>query len=73
MLIGSTKHSIQKQGKVARLQAEVIALQGLNKVLKEQVDSLLALEKQMVQKLAALGIRVKVERQGVVFEPVRLG
>lgn len=71
MLIGTNARSSRK--KTFRQQAadELAGLRNLNQTYKQQIDSLLALNKQMIEKLAGLGIKVIVERTGVKFEAVR--
>lgn len=71
MLIGSNTRSMAKLGKLQRQDAQLSALKELNKTYKQQIDSLLALNKQMIEKLAGLGIRVRVEKTGVSFEAIK--
>jgi len=63
--------SIKKKGIIKRQEDELLALRKLNQTYKQQVDSLLELNKQMIEKLAGLGIRVRVERAGVAFEAIK--
>lgn len=71
MLIGSSGRSLRKLGEVKRLEAQLIAERGLTKIYKEQVDSMLTLNKEMVKKLAAMGVKVVVSRAGVTFEAAK--
>ena len=63
--------AIKKMGILKRQEDEILALRKLNQTYKQQVDSLLELNKRMIEKLAGLGIRVKVERTGVSFEAIK--
>ena len=67
----ASPRKLRKLGENKKLQAEILAHKGYNRILKEQVDSLLVLNKQLIEKFAAMGIRVKVEKQGVSYEAVK--
>lgn len=71
MLIGANRKSLAKKGKLQRQDSQISALKELNQTYKQQIDSLLALNKQMIEKLAGLGIRVKIDRAGVSFEALK--
>lgn len=71
MLIGTSTRSLRKKTFRQRADDELAGLRNLNQTYKQQIDSLLTLNKQMIEKLAGLGIRVVVERSGVKFEVMK--
>ena len=68
MLIGSNARSFHKKGRLKRQDDELAALRQLNLTYKQQLDGLLTVNREMVAKLAGMGIVVKVGRAGVKFE-----
>lgn len=64
----NTVKQVRKAGRVARLEGELVAQRGLVQVYKQQVEGLLMLEKQLIERLAALGVRVRYDKGHVVFE-----
>ncbi len=61
----------RKLTNIRELQLEVELYKGLNKVQEEQLNSLKAAIKQLIEKLAGLGLKVKFEKGQLEFEAVR--
>jgi len=72
MLIGASTRNFHKKGVLKRQNNQLAGLENLNQTYKQQIDSLLALNKQMIEKLAGLGIKVKIERTGIKFEAIHI-
>ena len=71
MLIGANTRNHRKRSHLSQQADKVASLAALLDTYCQQLDSLLALNKQMIEKLAALGIRVRVEKTGVKFEAIK--
>ena len=62
----------RKQTRVQKLEQSIELFKELDKTKQIQLNSSLELNKKLIEKLAAIGIKTKISRQGVDFEAVSL-